>query len=127
MDVLSKTISGTSMTTRHVEGVVGLLLQQNSNLSQIHIKSELIALSDKYRVKDIKTVSNYLSRVPYLEYPTPYPTESYDKEPSVLKLLLWFVLLSIMFIILITVIIYYYCCRSNVNGAVTVNNVETEL
>ena len=128
------TISGTSMATPHVAGVVALLLQKNTNLSPSHIKSELINLGDKDRVKDSKTVSNYLSRVPFQDYPTssptpyptPYPTPSSDKTPSLFEIIIM-ILLVVIFIMFISSIIYYCCFRTTENNTVSMNNIESEL
>ena len=130
------TISGTSMATPHVAGVVALLLA--TDITPDNIKSELITLSDKDIIKDSKTISNYLVRVPYISYPTSPPTLSPTSPPTLSPTpqlrkkndILWIVFITILVLLLIGCIIYSYCNNSidkSNDNPVSINNVANAL
>lgn len=88
-DSATKSISGTSMASPHVAGVVALMLQESQEMSPQDIHAALLAASATDKVSDVKGSPNKLlqvsprdSNTPAAPEPSQAPAPTSDSKPA---------------------------------------------
>lgn len=128
----TSTISGTSMATPHVSGVIALLLQYMNLKGTLITPSTILQLlkdlSEVDKIQDSKSINNYFLNIPNMEKPisgpTPPPTPNRDSdEISPINITL--------IILLILIVFMCFCMTYNRNdrnsGVIRRNNIEDTL